>query len=695
MNQSAVDKKSISTISHVLDLPQLYQKPSLTLLLQALIALQQKPKSWTADGLSAKNNAVCDPKELAYYLTSIIASPLKWIINDEQKEMIWEEAGARLAERSGRTGMSAIDRSFEIYTGKETVSISLHEPALTADNLGLKTWCASHVLSRRLHKQTLPKSRWPEKLNILELGAGTGLVGMSCAIVFNANVYLTDLPEIEPNLRRNIHSNSELIWAHGGSAVSAVLDWSNPEILCIRDESTLSCARSTPASFPLIIAADCIYSAEQPEMIVQTIKHWLSPERDSRVIFELPLRSGYSKELDDVKKCMVHQGFVMLEEAEDVGFDDWGNDDDDDRPVYWIGCKTGTRRYYNLSFVLKEPGSVIYEDRPVPEIGNPRDIIVEVKWTGICGSDVHYWVDGGIGSFKLKAPMVLGHESAGVVHSVGDKVTTLKAGDRICVEPGIPCRYCTRCREGRYNLCPDMRFAATPPYDGTLAKYFRVPEDFCYKLPEHASLEEGALMEPTSVAVHVCKLIGVEPGKKVVIFGAGPVGLLSCAVAKALGATTIVSVDINEDRVKFAQEYAASHVFRPSKDDDAETNAKNLVEQCGLGLGADAVIDATGAPPCIQMGIHVLRAGGVYCQAGMGAPEVNFPIMTMCSKELTVKGCFRYGPGDYAMAVNLLSSGAIDVKKLITRKVKFEEAEEAFKDVKAGKGIKSLIAGPE
>ena len=229
---------------------------------------------------------------------------------------------------------------------------------------------------------------------------------------------------------------------------------------------------------------------------------------------------------------------------------------------------------------------------------------------------VHYWAEGRIGTYVVTAPMVLGHESAGVVHRVGRAVTALRPGDRVAMEPGIPCRRCARCRDGRYNLCPAMAFAATPPHDGTLARFFALPDDFCYRLPDHVSLEEGALVEPASVGVHVCRQVGVAPGKSVVVYGAGPVGLLCCAVSKAFGATKVVCVDINEERLKFAAKYAATHIFR-SKKESAEEGAKRLVEECDLGTGADCCIDATGAAPCIQAGIHVLRTGGAYCQAGM------------------------------------------------------------------------------
>ncbi|KAK5168539.1 putative xylitol dehydrogenase [Cryomyces antarcticus] len=346
----------------------------------------------------------------------------------------------------------------------------------------------------------------------------------------------------------------------------------------------------------------------------------------------------------------------------------------------------------NSSFVLEKAGSVKYEDRPIPELKSPYDVLINVKFTGICGSDVHYWVHGAIGHFIVKDPMVLGHESAGIVTEVGSSVTTLKKGDRVAMEPGVPCRRCVRCKEGKYNICAHMAFAATPPFDGTLAKYYTLPEDFCYELPENLSLEEGALVEPLSVGVHIVKQAAVRPGDSVVVFGAGPVGLLCMAVAKAFGANKIITVDINEDRLAFAQKYAATHAFRSQRESPADSAAR-LVKECDLGPGADNIIDASGAEICIQTAIHALRVGGTYVQGGMGKNDITFPIMAMCTKELNVKGSFRYGSGDYQLAVEMLAAGRISVKELITGKVAFTEAEKAFQDVKAGKGIKMLIEG--
>lgn len=226
--------------------------------------------------------------------------------------------------------------------------------------------------------------------------------------------------------------------------------------------------------------------------------------------------------------------------------------------------------------------------------------------------------------------MVLGHESAGIVHFVGDKVKTLKVGDRVAMEPGVPCRRCVRCKEGKYNLCPDMAFAATPPYDGTLARYYTLPEDYCYKLPENMSLEEGALIEPTAVAVHITRQASIKPGDSVVVFGAGPVGLLCCAVAKAYGAKKIVTVDINEQRLNFALKYAATDKFTSARV-SAEENAKNLIKDCELGPGADVIIDASGAEPCIQTAIHALRMGGTYVQVRIPIPHIHFVRLTQCA----------------------------------------------------------------
>jgi D-xylulose reductase len=208
-------------------------------------------------------------------------------------------------------------------------------------------------------------------------------------------------------------------------------------------------------------------------------------------------------------------------------------------PSYTPYIVTGETNIFtqNLSFILNKPFDVKFEKRPKPTLASPHDVLVAVNYTGICGSDVHYWVEGRIGSFVVENPMVLGHESSGTVTQVGDAVKSVKVGDRVALEPGTPCRRCTPCLSGHYNLCDEMKFAATPPYDGTLTGFWASPEDFCYKLPDHVTLQEGALVEPLAVAVHIVKQAEIKPGQTVVVMGAGPVGLLCCAVAKAYGAS--------------------------------------------------------------------------------------------------------------------------------------------------------------
>jgi len=289
----------------------------------------------------------------------------------------------------------------------------------------------------------------------------------------------------------------------------------------------------------------------------------------------------------------------------------------------------------------------------------------------------------------------MGHEASGTVLEIGPAVTTLKTGDKVAMEPGVPCRRCVRCKQGNYHFCPDMRFAASPPdTHGTLTKIFRLQEDLCYKLPDEVSLQEGVLVEPLSVAVHAVKLSTIKPGDAVIVFGAGPVGLLCARVAKVFGAEKVVVVDIVPKRLEFAAKYASCEVFKPDGTTSATENARRLIEECALPSdGVDAVMDASGAEPSIQTGILSLRMGGTYVQVGMGRAEVTFPIMALCTKEIAVKGCFRYGAGDFELAIGMLRSGKISVKELISGVVPLEQATEAWETVRRGEGIKTLIQG--
>ncbi|AOA60779.1 Sorbitol dehydrogenase [Komagataella phaffii CBS 7435] len=345
----------------------------------------------------------------------------------------------------------------------------------------------------------------------------------------------------------------------------------------------------------------------------------------------------------------------------------------------------------NPSVILKRINEIVIEDRPIPAIEDPHYVKIAIKKTGICGSDVHFYTDGCCGSFKLESPMVLGHESAGIVVEVGSEVKSLRVGDKVACEPGIPSRYSNAYKSGHYNLCPEMAFAATPPIDGTLCRYFLLPEDFCVKLPEHVSLEEGALVEPLSVAVHAARLAKITFGDSVVVFGAGPVGLLVAATARAYGATNVLIVDIFDDKLTLAKDtlQVATHSF------NSKNGMDNLLESFE-GKHPNVSIDCTGVESCIAAGINALAPRGVHVQVGMGKSEYNnFPLGLICEKECIVKGVFRYCYNDYNLAVELIASGKVEVKGLVTHRFKFTEAVDAYDTVRQGKAIKAIIDGPE
>ncbi|XP_072166901.1 sorbitol dehydrogenase-like [Diadema setosum] len=342
----------------------------------------------------------------------------------------------------------------------------------------------------------------------------------------------------------------------------------------------------------------------------------------------------------------------------------------------------------NLSAVLQSQGNLVLEDTPTPQ-PQENEVQLQMAAVGICGSDVHYWTNGRIGDFIVKAPMILGHEASGVVSAVGSKVTSLKVGDRVAVEPGVPCRMCEFCKGGRYNLCPEMSFCATPPVDGSLRRYYCHAADFCYKLPEHVSLEEGALLEPLSVGVHACKRAGVTAGSRVLICGAGPIGLVNLLTAKAMGAASVAITDLEQNRLDVATKLGADHAIRVDTRDIHE-----MVKRIHAALGEEPsiTIECTGAPPAVQTGIHATKPGGVLVLVGMGPAELTLPIITAAVKEVDIRGIFRY-VNCYPTALDMVATGKVNVKPLITHHFKLTETLKAFETAKTGEGgaIKVMI----
>lgn len=324
--------KSLLTTTTVFDLPQLYTKPSAKDLLEALNILTVHAPSWERTGLDNSSNAArpqVAAEGVTKYLTTIISNPLQWVDDDAQKEKIWEEASIRLSERSGRSGMPAMSRTFTLPTRTKPVAFTLHEPSYTGDSIGHKTWAASFLLAKRLHSVILPATE-SGRVQALELGAGTGLVGMAFAAAFGADVLLTDLREIETNLAFNVSANLHTIKAHGGTAGTAILDWVKPTIVIETSDSVWSelvgfdeLSEQRIEKFPVVIAADSIYSAEHPAMLVGAIEAWLAPGPDARVVMEMPRREGYEVELADLDTRLSQLGLRVLYAGEEYGYDDW------------------------------------------------------------------------------------------------------------------------------------------------------------------------------------------------------------------------------------------------------------------------------------------------------------------------------------------------------------------------------------
>jgi L-iditol 2-dehydrogenase len=307
----------------------------------------------------------------------------------------------------------------------------------------------------------------------------------------------------------------------------------------------------------------------------------------------------------------------------------------------------------NRSAVLVRPGFIEVEARPTPSPG-PDEVLVEVRAVGVCGSDVHYFTHGRIGDHVVESPLVLGHEAAGVVVAAGEAAARHEAGQRVAIEPGVPCRRCRACRTGAYNLCPDVRFFATPPIDGAFARYVVIPEDFAHPLPAGLSDEAGALLEPLSVAVWANWKAGVRSGDRVLVTGAGPIGLLVAQVAKASGAAEVTVTDISPQRLEAAARLGATQTL--------DTRAATIEP----ALAADVLIECSGASAAARDGIRALRPGGTAVLVGMGPDtDTTLPTQVIQNQEITLTGTFRYA-NTYPTAIALAASGAVDLDSLVT-----------------------------
>ncbi|KAH7494471.1 L-arabinitol 4-dehydrogenase [Fusarium oxysporum f. sp. matthiolae] len=318
------------------------------------------------------------------------------------------------------------------------------------------------------------------------------------------------------------------------------------------------------------------------------------------------------------------------------------------------------------------------------------EVSVAIRSTGICGSDVHFWHAGCIGPMIVEGDHILGHESAGEVIAVHPSVSHLKVGDRVAVEPNIPCGTCEPCLTGRYNGCESVLFLSTPPVPGMLRRYINHPAVWCHKIG-NMSFENGALLEPLSVALAGMQRAQVALGDPVLICGAGPIGLITLQCCAAAGASPIVITDISESRLAFAKELCPRVITHKVERLSAEDSAKAIVKSFG-GIEPSVALECTGVESSIASAVWSVKFGGKVFIIGVGKNEINIPFMRASVREVDIQLQYRYC-NTWPRAIRLVENNVVDLSKLVTHRFKLEDAIKAFEtsaDPKSG-AIKVMI----
>ncbi|KAI9883421.1 MAG: hypothetical protein M1823_004817 [Watsoniomyces obsoletus] len=306
----------------------------------------------------------------------------------------------------------------------------------------------------------------------------------------------------------------------------------------------------------------------------------------------------------------------------------------------------------------------------------PGEVTIAIKSTGICGSDVHFWHAGRVGSMIVDRDHILGHESAGVILAVHPSVQDLQIGDRVAVEPGVMCHHCEPCLTGRYNGCENMEFLSTPPYPGLLRRYVNHPAMWCHKIGD-MSFEEGALLEPLSVALAGVERADVRLGDPVLICGAGPIGLVTLLCCRAAGAEPIAITDLDEGRLEFSRKLVPSvRTVKIEPGVGAEENAKQIISAMD-GLEPKIAMECTGVESSVASAVWSVQFGGTVFVIGVGKDEIKVPFMRLSTREIDLKMQYRYA-NTWPRAIRLVRSGLIDVKPLVTHRFSIENAVEAF-----------------
>lgn len=324
------------------------------------------------------------------------------------------------------------------------------------------------------------------------------------------------------------------------------------------------------------------------------------------------------------------------------------------------------------ALVLEEKGKLSLRPFTIPGALGPRDLRIKIHTVGICGSDVHYYTHGRIGHFIVNAPMVLGHEAAGLVIETGAEVTDFQPGDRVCMEPGLPDPASRAAKLGIYNVDPSVRFWATPPVHGCLTPEVIHPAAFTYKLPETVSFAEGAMVEPFAIGMQAALRARIQPGDTAVVTGAGPIGMMVALAALAGGCARVIVADLAQPKLDIIAAYDGIETVNIRQQNLAEA-----VAQATAGWGADIVFECSGAAPAILGLPDLARPGGAIVLVGMPVAPVPMDIVGLQAKELRLETVFRYA-NVYDRAIALMASGKVDLKPLISASLPFADAIAAF-----------------
>uniref|UniRef100_A0A7S1TV40 Enoyl reductase (ER) domain-containing protein n=1 Tax=Phaeomonas parva TaxID=124430 RepID=A0A7S1TV40_9STRA len=355
-------------------------------------------------------------------------------------------------------------------------------------------------------------------------------------------------------------------------------------------------------------------------------------------------------------------------------------------PAARRAARTFSRAATTRALVLEEVKHLQLRDIEVDEPLGPDDVRIAISKVGICGSDVEYYKSGRIGDFVVEAPMILGHEAAGVVTEVGSAVAHLKEGDRVCMEPGIPDPMSRASHLGMYNVDPAVRFWATPPYHGCLRPSVVHPAAYTFPVPDHVSLEEAALVEPLAVGMHACMKASCKPGDIALVIGAGPIGMVTTLCALASGCAEVIIADMQVPKLR-----AAEGLGPVTGVNVAATDLEAFIIEKTGGWGVDKTFECSGNAAAASKVYDYGCPGGTVIHVGHPT-ALKIDIVKAQVKELKIECCFRYAHV-YPRAINLMSSGAIDVKPLITDRFGFDDSVAAFEFAALGtpESIKAII----